>query len=378
MKGYPSPLNDRIRVGVVMPELYFGGAETQFRLLLDNIDLGRFALTVFVEQSYGEIDRDNGRRWIAEHGDLQFELCRGLRRSRRLLSVAGLATRIAPYLWRRELDVIVVYSALGLRITPICKFFGVASIYSERNEAAFSRLTLLRKRLYFSSASSIVCNSAGAKINYARYGYQAQLIENAVSLPAGPRSQPRRRKSGYTILVPGRIISTKNQELVLHALPALQGVVSHVLFAGAVEDADYQRKLHSLVKASRSDASIAFLGLVDEMEELYASADLVVLPSRSEGTPNVLLEALARDVPCLASDIPTNRAVLRDERLLFSVDEPESLAAAVRRIALLAPNELDKQAELQRKYVLERFSVKAMVASYERLCEQILAGIDDN
>ena len=103
------------------------------------------------------------------------------------------------------------------------------------------------------------------------------------------------------------------------------------------------------------------------MDSLYRQCDVVVLPSRAEGMPNVLLEALSREILCVASDIPSNRDLLRDDRLLFDMDNADSVVAALRHIALLPTDEALRLVSAQRKYVSDRFSMQAQVQAYERL-----------
>ena len=61
-------------------------------------------------------------------------------------------------------------------------------------------------------------------------------------------------------------------------------------------------------------------------------ADLFVLPSKSEGMPNAILEALGLGVPCIGSRIPGIIDVLRHEELLFDPLDEESLTNKLARI----------------------------------------------
>lgn len=60
--------------------------------------------------------------------------------------------------------------------------------------------------------------------------------------------------------------------------------------------------LKSLAKKLGVENRIKFLGKVKEIDELYARAGIFVLPSRSEGFPNALVEAMAAGLPCVAFD----------------------------------------------------------------------------
>lgn len=365
-------MNRKCRVGVILPEVFHGGAETQFRMLIENMDKSRFDVTVFVERSYNVVRSEAADRWTAKlDGKARVVTFRDLRTNSgnalRLISALRLWLKMMPFLRRRELDTVLVYSALGMRMTPLLRLFGVFTIFSERNSGDYSRFDRLRKLIYFSAADVIVCNSSAAARKLSEYGYRPLTINNAVALG---ESRPRNDQAivrTMTLVVPGRIAPVKNQSLLIEALPALNGTVSRIYLAGPVEDNRYMRDLQQSLSLSHSDIEVEFLGFVEDMDALYAECDLVVLPSRAEGMPNVLLEALAREIPCIASDIPSNRAVLADDLMLFGVDDAESLAAAVRHVAQLAPDDVRSMTAAYRRRIAEHFSVRAMVTAYENL-----------
>ncbi|MGD9781196.1 MAG: glycosyltransferase family 4 protein [Kiritimatiellia bacterium] len=89
--------------------------------------------------------------------------------------------------------------------------------------------------------------------------------------------------------------------------------------------------------------SVRFVGWASEPSEYYRRAALFVLPSRSEGMSNALLEAQSWGLPCVASDIPGNRAVVEDgvNGLLVPVGHAPALAEAMLR--LLADEPLRKK-----------------------------------
>ena len=58
----------KLRIALVMPELFHGGAESQFRLLLENLDPQRYEVTVILEQSYSDANRRPGEAWLNQHG----------------------------------------------------------------------------------------------------------------------------------------------------------------------------------------------------------------------------------------------------------------------------------------------------------------------
>ncbi|MFH0983532.1 MAG: glycosyltransferase family 4 protein [Planctomycetota bacterium] len=80
--------------------------------------------------------------------------------------------------------------------------------------------------------------------------------------------------------------------------------------------------------------SVMFAGTVDDVSVFYRQAGLFVLPSRREGLSNALLEAQSWGIPAVVSDIPGNRAVVRDGEngILVPVNDSGALAAAILRL----------------------------------------------
>ena len=72
----------------------------------------------------------------------------------------------------------------------------------------------------------------------------------------------------------------------------------------------------------------------DEIASVLADTDIFILASHAEGRPNVVLEAMASGRPVLASDIDGVRELITHEEngLLFSVDDPASLATQLERL----------------------------------------------
>jgi len=98
-----------------------------------------------------------------------------------------------------------------------------------------------------------------------------------------------------------------------------------------------------------------------------------VLPSRWEGLPNVVLEAMAACCPVVATDVVGTRDLIRDgvNGLLVAPEDHAALAAAIERVVnerSLARSLVDAACETARKH-----SVSAMVASHERLYSELLS-----
>lgn len=133
---------------------------------------------------------------------------------------------------------------------------------------------------------------------------------------------------GPVIATVGALIPRKGQALVIEALTALPGV--HYWLAGAGEaEAGYRALAHRLGVADRAH----FMGSIAnaDLPQLYRAADIVVMPSASEGLANAWVESLACGTPIVISDaggaaeLVTTPAAGR-----IVAREPHAIADAVR------------------------------------------------
>jgi len=129
------------------------------------------------------------------------------------------------------------------------------------------------------------------------------------------------------------------------------------------------RDVERLAAAKRAlpvGASVVYLGELGHhaLPEAYAMADAFVLASSAEGMPNALLEGMATGLPCLASDIPGSRDVLRGGggRLFTPGDVP----ALAREIAALVADPAASAAlgREGREVVLEHYALDRLAERY--------------
>jgi glycosyltransferase involved in cell wall biosynthesis len=154
----------------------------------------------------------------------------------------------------------------------------------------------------------------------------------------GPRSEVRRSlcvtEKTRVVLVPSVLREGKGHELLLRVLPSLCARVPdlRVLFAG---DGERERELRREVADRELEGAVQFLGFRSDIPALLAASDLVVLPSRAEALPTVLLEAAAAGRPVVATRVGGIPEVVQDGRtgLLVPPDDAAALGRAV--LALL-------------------------------------------
>lgn len=152
-------------------------------------------------------------------------------------------------------------------------------------------------------------------------GARTCVLPNGIDVRAFPTFEEEevrgvRRELGVTdedrlLLNVGRIDRQKGQDLLLRAFrsvavrdPRVRLAVVGAVGRSSASDAAlrYQDRLHSMVEADSLADRVLFLGWRDDVPRLLAAADLYVQPSRWEGWPLALVEAMAASLPVVASD----------------------------------------------------------------------------
>lgn len=142
--------------------------------------------------------------------------------------------------------------------------------------------------------------------------------------------------SGPMLITVGALIARKRQDLVIEALPALPGAT--LVLAGAGEQESSYR---ALAQKLGVEARVIFAGALphDDLPRWLAAADIMVLPSRSEGLANAWVEALACGTPIVISDAGGAGELLTDPVAGRIVQPtPEALAVAIGELLALAPD----------------------------------------
>jgi glycosyltransferase involved in cell wall biosynthesis len=115
------------------------------------------------------------------------------------------------------------------------------------------------------------------------------------------------------------------------------------------------------------ETSVAFMGHTDDPAEVLADASVLVLPSRAEGWPLVLAEAMAVGVPCVAFDCaPSIREIVTDgaDGFVVGAGNVASLAESVGRLA--DDEELRRAMGKQALASVRRFSVENVTRRWDR------------
>jgi L-malate glycosyltransferase len=196
---------------------------------------------------------------------------------------------------------------------------------------------------------------------------QVLTIYNGLDLPEEPLLPRSKKPAGhFTITTVGNIRRVKGHDLYIRAAAIVLQQFPHASFsiAGEVLESDYFNELQKLVEELNLSERFHFVGGVANPREHLRSADLFVLPSRSEGFSNAIIEAMAASLPVVATNVGGNAEAVQDGLTGFVVPPEDVGALADAMIRLLAnPAAAEHMGAAGRQVTAERFTTGAMMST---------------
>ncbi len=200
------------------------------------------------------------------------------------------------------------------------------------------------------------------------------LIPNGLTLPQPTEDRaPARQRLGirsdqFAIMTVGRMEYQKNHVLALRAFALLPESVRKravLFFAGSGKE---EVVLRGLAFALHIGEQVRFLGCRNDVPELLAGADLLLMTSWFEGMPLTLLEAMLAGVPIVSTPWLGARNMLADGRYGFLTPgfEPAHVAAQIER-TLAHPTVRREIAERARQHVTSTCDIRQMADAHRRM-----------
>ncbi len=214
-----------------------------------------------------------------------------------------------------------------------------------------------------------------AKARLVPRGVVTNRFEPQTDRSLGLRTRLGLKPEAVVVGCVGHLVPVKGHPTLLESLARVPGV--ELFVAGKPMDEAYTASLHRLAVELGLGNRVHFLGGVSDVPALLAEVDIAVLPTwakwRMEGCPVALLEAMSCGKACVATDIPGSRDLIEHGRsgLLVPPEEPEALAAALRRLAE-SPGLRRELGEAARQQVLDHYTIEREVAAHEALYAEIL------
>ncbi len=251
-----------------------------------------------------------------------------------------------------------------------CRPLDVPVIASERIDPAQycpGRIWAMLRCWTYSQAATIVIQTKGVKDRLPpRQQKLAQVIPNPVQIPDAVQP-PIVETSRPLLLAVGRLTKQKGFDILLKAFALIADKHPDwtlAVFGDGQERAALTTQRNNLGLNTR----VLLPGTTPDMFAQYRAADAFVLCSRFEGFPNVLLEAMACGLPCVAFDCPSGPGEIVEHGKNGLLAEPNNVDALAKNIDTLMSN--NKQRSMlgqEAKKVLDHYALPSVMARWNSL-----------
>jgi glycosyltransferase involved in cell wall biosynthesis len=235
-------------------------------------------------------------------------------------------------------------------------------------------------RLVLRSFERVVAVSSELADSLQKRGIQQEriaMIHNGVPImrfaKASPTFSEEINKGKRTVVgMIARLAPGKNPDLFLQAAQSVLKGFPNTVFA-MIGNGPERNKLEGLVRKLKIEDSVVFAGERHDMPEVYASLDIVVLPSLSEGMPMSILEAMAAGKPIVASSVGAIPSVVLPDQtgLLIEPGDLVGLRAAMERL-LSDPELRTRLGEEGQTMINRHYSADVMAHKYLHVYQRVL------
>src|SRR6266404_2571964 len=370
-----------VRVIIVLGPLELGGSERQALLLARYLKYQQHADV----QVWGTMGAPGSLATLCDEYKIPWRIVPSLWGVGRLKNLTNLA-RFTRQLRREKPDVILPYLwSTNLQCNLVWRLTGARFCVWNQRDLGLDRVSSRYERLAIRQAQCFIANSNHVA-EYLRVELRVEpervrVVQNGIELadPESDRETWRRRlnvaEDSLLACMVANLNENKDQATLLKAWRVVidrlteSGQVAILVIAGRY-GAPHER-LKALAFDLCLGDSVRFLGEVNDISGLLKAVDLGVFSSRSEGSPNGVLECMAAGLAVIATDIPGASEALgsRSASLLAPVANAEAMADAILKLA--------KDAELRRDLGAANGERIQAEFSPRRMCKETLSVLQD-
>ncbi len=225
------------------------------------------------------------------------------------IPVASVLTRIAGH----YTDTKIIYTAHGFHFYHGAPwrnwliFYPVEKMLSRWTDLmiTINREDYRRARRNFHARKTVYIPGAGVDI---------KKIQNSLVCVKEKRKELGAAPADIMILSVGELSRRKNHEIVIKALSQIQNPDIQYFIVG---EGELEKDLKELISDLGLERQVHLAGFRTDVAELCKVSDIFVFPSRQEGLPVALMEAVASETPVVCSHIRGNTDLITDRRFLF-------------------------------------------------------------
>lgn len=276
--------------------------------------------------------------------------------------IGGLAAKIAGIkciLW-------------GIRATKINIGNNRSTLYVQKLCAILSRYV----------PSKIICVAEASKKSHVLIGYDERkmlVINNGFDIEhfsSSGKSKKQIRKEldvhdRFVVGSVGRLNLDKNHYLLLSVAEKIVKKIPNATFllvGRGVDDANSE--FYKTIEKKKLLNHFRLIGEVEDIVKYYQSMDVFCLHSDTEGFPNVLGEAMASGLPCVATDAGDAKVLLDDDSMVVDCGDADGIAERIVMLEQLPMAERERIGNANTEKIKKNYSIDQISKKFEKLYEQ--------
>lgn len=229
-------------------------------------------------------------------------------------------------------------------------------------------------RLIWKRAYALVANSQGLKELAEEFcdKYPILVFPNGVDTDYWHPKEREHKDNSINLLFISRLIERKGLQFVIPGLRKLQDESGKKVHLTIVGDGPYREKLEQLVEENQVSEMVSFLGQKDkdELAPIYQDGDVFIFPSKKEGMPNAVLEAMACGLPIVMSPCQGSEELI-DGNGIITDSDLSRFNEYILKILNMEDDELKAMSNCSLKRAKEMFSWESVAGNYLQLFESI-------
>lgn len=333
LKNFLNKKISEIPITFIAANLGQGGAERQLFYMLKTLRNSGYRVTL--------ISLDRGQYWekpILELGIPVFYPEKSENRVSKLWAIVKLARKINPTIIQSQHFHANFYAAiagglLGIPSVGAIRNDGVSEV--EKTGRILGKICLHSPKYLAANSMVGLKYAANSGITKNRLRFLSNVIDTNKFSPA-KKLEPA--NTVQLILVSNLWFPDKRVELFIQALGELRNRTRIPISAKIVGEGPLKTKLMRVGEISGVyPEMVEFLGARDDVENLYKQADILILTSDREGTPNVIMEAMASGLPVIATRVGGVPELVQDGVTGY-LTEPGNLNELVEKMKILVEN----------------------------------------
>ncbi|MBK8313239.1 MAG: glycosyltransferase [Acidobacteria bacterium] len=264
-------------------------------------------------------------------------------RSSRLMKIMRILKSLKPDIIQSQHFYTNLYASLAARVIGAREIGAIRNdVTSEvrSNGRLLGNLSLKMPRLLAANSRAAIRTAAGLGVPLSRIFYLPNAVDTELFHPAQQRNDDG---GGVKIVSAGRLTEQKRFDRLLRIVDKLRNLTAVEFKVSIYGMGELSQSLEEMAAAMGLQPFVEFRGLASDPREVYEQADIFVLTSDWEGTPNVVLEAMASGLSVVATAVGDIPEIIDHGQSGFVYDRQNEAAMAAKLAELIENRNLRVQ-----------------------------------